>query len=201
MHTSRHTREDPAPRKQILEVDANNSRTISLIDIKKAIRRAHTRRFPETLNYLFASGRAGNLFDRELRSKRTRKSRKKYRNGHKGRRKNSEIIGIRKSKSQEVTASPIISSLCPDWPNNPEMLVNCSNGREFRSVCSISCIPGFRLRRGTPRKRRCRVRGKGRRRKTPKHLRLAWSGKDERFECGKLLKVSYLFGINTARNS
>lgn len=129
---------------------------------------------------------------RSKRSSRMKVARKKYRHGNKGRRKHPDIVGIQRYKNQQLTALRFSTSLCPDWPNDPTMTVICSNGRKFRSVCAVSCTAGFHLRKGTPRKRRCRVRRKGRRRKTPKHPRLSWTGKDDRFECGKLAKTTLL---------
>ncbi|CAK8691244.1 unnamed protein product [Clavelina lepadiformis] len=74
--------------------------------------------------------------------------------------------------------------LCPVWPDDSNLLFNCTNGRELRSRCAVNCAPGYRFERSERNYRRCKLTRKGRRRKNhPYKLEASWSGRDRDFRC------------------
>ncbi|XP_026690765.2 uncharacterized protein LOC100179199 [Ciona intestinalis] len=80
--------------------------------------------------------------------------------------------------------------LCPVWPVDPRIIVNCSNGRRVRSRCAVRCAPGFRMAGEHRSNRRCRPAKRGRRGKLGRLSPQAhWSGRDENYKCVSACEV------------
>ena len=141
-------------------------------------------------------GRTKNFnFNRKANTYRSKKhiiksasKRKKHRNKSGDKTKNfgeNHESLIRKHKANDITVNRLPNRrLCPVWPTDPNMVVNCSNGRRIRSLCTVDCVPGFQLRKGSPSKRRClssRKNGLN----NSKSTNPSWSRKDEQYACGK----------------
>ena len=114
---------------------------------------------------------------------------KNHKSKSRGRKKNldenqeGQITGIMRNYDLNTINlnAPTTNHLCPDWPSDSKIVASCSNGREIRSVCSVGCVSGYKLQKGSPTKRRCR----NRRPSDPDSLRPLWSGRDDQFVCGE----------------
>ena len=129
--------------------------------------------------------------------------RKNHRSKGRGRKKNLEenlgglIVGMREYEVDAINTNKITEKqLCPEWPRDSKMVVNCSNGRQIRSLCLVDCAPGYKLKDGSPNKRRCLKNARKQGTNPSIRQKPSWSGRDHQFVCGRWIILECF----TARN-
>nr|CAB3262275.1 uncharacterized protein LOC100179199 [Phallusia mammillata] len=163
------------------KLDFLGEESINIFDTE---RRSSTPKFPQRLHNE-AEQRLKRSTEQNVRGDR-RKNRRKQKSSD----KHTPIKVEQEEKPQNIieyykeSIKQKPPNVCPMWPRDSRLIVNCTNGRHLGSKCFVRCQPGYQLTGKKKSYRRCRATKRIRQTKNGQAVRrLSWTGRDQSFQC------------------